>query len=53
MKYRRKTFKKNQKAQQNMQMDIQAISGGSRRRRHTCKCKTCGKSMKKSRRMRR
>jgi hypothetical protein len=44
-----KTFKKNKKAQENIQMDIQAISGGSRRR-HTCKCKTCGKSMKKSRR---
>ena len=47
MKRVKKTFKKNQKAQQNMQMDIQAISGGSRRR-HMCKCKTCGKSMKKS-----
>ena len=55
MKYRRKSFKKNHKAQRNMEMDIQSISGGSRRR-HTCKCKTCGKSMtktmKKSKRMR-
>jgi hypothetical protein len=47
MKSRRKTFKKNKKAQQNMNIDIQSISGGSRKR-HTCKCKTCGKSMKKS-----
>lgn len=47
MKYRRKTFKINPKAQRNMEMDIQSISGGSRRR-HMCKCKTCGKSMTKS-----
>jgi hypothetical protein len=52
MKGGRKTFKKNKKAQRNMEMDIQSISGGSRRR-HTCKCKICGKTMKKSRRMRR
>ena len=47
MKSRKKTFKKNIAAQRNMEQDIQSISGGSRRR-HTCKCKTCGKSMKKS-----
>ena len=47
MKSRKKTFKQKSQAQRNMDMDIQAISGGSRRR-HTCKCKTCGKSMKKS-----
>lgn len=45
MKSRRKSFKKNLTAQKNMNMDIQAISGGSRRRK-MCKCKTCGKSMK-------
>ncbi len=45
MKSRRKPFKKNLTAQQNMNMDIQAISGGSRKRR-TCKCKICGKTMK-------
>lgn len=47
MKVGRQTFKKNQNAQLNMEQDIQAISGGSRRR-HICKCKTCGKSMTKS-----
>jgi hypothetical protein len=51
MKGGRKTYKKG-KAQRNMDMDIKAISGGSPRR-HTCKCKICGKTMKKSRRMRR
>ena len=64
MKSRKKSFKRNRTAQQNMNMDIQAISGGSRRRK-MCNCKTCGKSIKcvkcmkcskcmtKSRRMRR
>jgi hypothetical protein len=64
MKHRRKTFKINSKAQRNMEMDIQSISGGSRKR-NTCKCKVCGKiikysksmkcgkCMKKSRKMRR
>ena len=45
MKSRRKTFKRNRTAQQNMNTDIQAISGGSRRRK-MCNCKKCGKSMK-------
>ena len=45
MKRVKKTFKRNLTAQRNMEQDIQSISGGSRRR-HTCKCKTCGKSMK-------
>ena len=45
MKSRRKTFKRNRTAQQNMNMDIQAISGGSRRRK-MCNCKKCGKSIK-------
>ncbi len=45
MKSVKKTFKRNLKAQRNMEMDIQSISGGSRRRR-MCNCKKCGKTMK-------
>lgn len=45
----RKTMKKNLQAQRNMELDIQSISGGSKKR-HFCKCRTCGKSMNKRRR---
>jgi len=44
----RKTIKKNLQAQKNMELDIQSISGGSKKR-HLCKCRTCGKSMNKRR----
>jgi hypothetical protein len=44
----RKTMKKNLQAQRNMELDIQSISGGSKKR-HICKCRTCGKSMNKRR----
>ena len=44
-----KTIKKNLLAQKNIELYIQYISGGSKKR-HFCKCRTCGKSMNKRRR---